>query len=215
MLLIFGLHRADDRGPVRLRGGTRSGRQTSDRSFFDLAILGLLLVSAIGLVGKLLRAAQPPSRHCDCGGRHQLLRAPSQVAALGLPGPTPRRHAGRPRRPPGDGQHRRPGHTAELRHRSLPSSIDRMAGAGAEGLRPGKSALQVRRQFHLVRRRLDGRCHSRQPCRHLSAQHQPLHHRHRLRWCSPCSAGRRKATPRIASAISMRSSSPPRFWRMR
>ena len=64
-----------------------------------------------------------------------------------------------------------------------------MAGAGAEGLRSGESALQVWRQFDLVRRRLDVRRHSRHPRRHLSAEHDAVHHRHRR--ADPACAQRR------------------------
>ena len=50
MLLVFGLIALTIMVLAGFGAALSGGRQTSDRSFFDLAILGLLLVSAIGLI---------------------------------------------------------------------------------------------------------------------------------------------------------------------
>ena len=50
MLLVFGLIALTIMVLSGFGAALSGDRQTSDRSFFDLAILGLLLVSAIGLV---------------------------------------------------------------------------------------------------------------------------------------------------------------------
>ena len=102
MLLIFGFIVLTIVVLSGFGAALSGGRETSDRSFFDLAILGLLLVLAIGLIANFFLPLRLYLVIATAVFGVQLLRATPQVA-LGLPGTTPGRHAGRPRRHSGDG----------------------------------------------------------------------------------------------------------------
>ena len=88
MLLVFGFIALTIVVLSGFGAALSGGRQTSDRSFFDLAILGLLLVSAIGLIANFFVPLRLYLVIATAVVGDRLLRAPPP-AALGLPGPTP------------------------------------------------------------------------------------------------------------------------------